>query len=208
MDEKHHKIIEDVVKDLFAFRDKFFDFEVNSNLQFLLAQLDLFKTISTIIIALVGIGYLYNQRLDLQFLFVSLCLATIVFIFSLSYTREVIDNQSYQNKKIREYIYNKTEIAINKAIESIKKDDVDIYFKFTKEQLKIKYINPFLNYAGEIVVFALYSSVGFLFLSYFGILYSFGFLSYQTIILLVVVYFLSFKNWAVKVSEILSKRLL
>ncbi len=206
MDEKDRKIIEDAIKNSFAFRDKFFDFEVNSNLQLLLTQLGLFKTISTIIIALVGIGYLYDKGLDLQFLSVSLCSAIVVFILSLSYTREAIDNQSHQNKKLREYIHNKTEIAIDKAIESTKKDDANIYFEFAKEQLKIKHIESPLNYVGETILFTLYSSVGFLVLSYFGKLYSFGFFSYQTIILLVAAYFLSFKNWAIKISEVLSKK--
>lgn len=209
MNEEHRKIIENAIKDEFAFRDKFFDFKVNSDLQFLLAQLNLFKTISTLVIALAGIGYLYAESIESQFLFISLCLAGIVFISSISYIREIIDIKSYQIKKIEEEVHDKTEIAINKDIKSLKEDDANIYFNFLEEQSKIKHEEkePSLNYAGEVIIFLLYSSISFLILSYFGKLYSFGFFSWQTIVSLIVVYFLSFKSWAVKVFEILSKKL-
>jgi len=132
MNEEYQKIIENSIKDSFTSREKYFNFMINNNAQLELAQLDLFKTIATLTIALASIGYLYVKNIEPQFLIISLFSAGVAFILSISYTREIIDIQSHKNNKSEEEVYRKTEISINKALESIKKDDANIFFNSQK----------------------------------------------------------------------------
>ena len=207
MIEEHEKIIMDSINENFEFLEKHSDFEIDSNFQLSLSQLDLFKVISGLVIGVIGIGYFYNKNLDSNFLIISIGLAMTTLLFSVSYTREVIDSHAEQNKKTHIEIKKKMDENTKVALDSLKKNDSSVYFNYMEELLKNKYLETQLNYVGEIIIFLFYSSVGFLVLSFFSYNYGFSIISYWTVLLLVVTYFLSFKNWSMILSSILSKNL-
>lgn len=205
--DDHRKIIKDSIKNALDIQDKFSNSVMENNFQLLLSQLDFFKVISGLVVGIIGIGYFYNQNLNDDFLIISLIFALITLLFSVSYTREVVDLQEKQNKQAYEDIKNDTDEMINKAIEALKKEESNIYFGYAENRLKDAYLEPQLNYAGEIVVLLFYLSLGFLGLSFLSNIYNFYLISYQTATLLFVVYVLSFNNWAFGFSELLSSNL-
>jgi hypothetical protein len=204
---EHRKIIEGHIKESSDFLEKFSDFEIGSNFQLLLSQLDLFKVISGLIIAVVGIGYFYEQNLQAHFLTISVICALLTLFLSISYTREVIDLQSDQNKKTHEAIKLQIDEGVSIAIDSLQKNDASIFFEYAKHASNKKYPEPQLNYSGEIIVFMFYSAVGFLGASFFATKYGFSILSYQTVVLMVLAYFLSFKNWSFVFLRFLSMKI-
>ncbi len=134
--QEHKDIIKNSIKDIFTVQEEFSDFEVNSNFQSLIAQLDLFKVIASLVIGIIGISYLYDSNLDKHFLLVSLAFATTTLLLSISYTREAIDLQPKQNENTHLFIANKTKEHIDIALKALKEDDSDIFFKYAKEELE------------------------------------------------------------------------
>jgi len=204
MDTKDEKIIKDFINKSFSIRKEFLDFEVNSQLALLLSQLDLFKVIAGLLIGVIGIGYFYNSKLDPTFLIVALTMAILTLVLCVSYTRETIDFQDKQNKATRKILFGKTEEDINVASQSLKEDNSKIFFDHSNARLNEPQIEPQLSYVGETVTFLFYLSMGFLILSFFSLKYQFGLFSFETIVLVVGVSILSFKDWAIPFSEKIS----
>lgn len=208
MDPEHKLIIKKAIEDLFKFQDKVREFKINNDFALLVAQLDFFKVISTIVVALAGIGYFYDSNLDKKFLGLSLVASLLVLLLSTSYVRENIDSHAGENQKIYEFSENETNIGIEKAVEAIEKDEANIFFDYAKNRTKNKEkVEPPSNCMGEIIVFLFYLSLGFLILSYFSKKYNFFIISFQTWIVLFFSYVLSFWNWAIKTSKLISKKL-
>lgn len=207
MNEEHSKIIKKSIDDAFEMRDKFYTFSIESSFQLLISQLDLFKTVSGLVVAFIGIGYFYRLDLNKDFLLLSLIFSLITLVLSISYSREAIDLQEKQNQQTEKDIVKKTEDIINKSVESLEKNDSSIFFNYARERLNDKYPEPRLNYIGEIILFCFYLSIGFMIFSWMSSNHDFKFLSLQTTILLTVVYLISFKDWSKKLSEIFSKKL-
>jgi hypothetical protein len=203
--ENERRITYKIVNDIFTTQEKLQDTILNFNIQLLLSQLDFFKTIAAIVVSVAGIGYVYSENLQDSFLLASLMISVIVFVFSVSYSRELMDREYWANVKLTEDAESITKEIVN-TIPITRNDDEFVEF-INKKLIELSKDNQLktLNYTGEIVVFLLYTSIGFLMLSYLGTVYSFGFISYQTIVLIVSVWFLSFAPWAIKVSERLSK---
>ena len=61
MNEEHRKVIENTIQDSFKLKDRFHDFEANFSGQLLFEHLDLLKNLASIIIAVIGIGYLLGS---------------------------------------------------------------------------------------------------------------------------------------------------
>jgi len=208
MDDEVKNRLKDTIKDLYNFQQKIADFTLEKSLNLEIIQLDFFKSISSIIIGVIGIGYFYNVNLDRTFLFSSLVFSSSILIFSTSLVREKIDEQAKGIWKLYNTVNDETDTGVDKCKESLNNQDEDIFYNWVKNRIKIdQKINIKENYAGETIVFLFYSSVGFLGLSFFSNIYNFHFLSYQTLSFLILVYLLSFKNWSIKFLEILSKKI-
>lgn len=202
--QEHKKIIENSINDILTVQEKFSDFEINNNFQSFISQLDLFKLIASLVIGIIGIGYLYDSNLDKKFLLISLFFATITLVLSISYTREAVDLQPKLNQDTHLLIANKTKEHIDVALKALKQDNPDIFFKYAKEELNKKYPEAQLNYIGEIIIFLFYLSIGFLSLSFFSYKHPIEIISLFTFCVLVVSYLISFKNWAIFLSNKLS----
>lgn len=206
MNEQHKEIIKNVIQKNFSLEEKFSDFELNSNFQLLLSQLDLFKTMSALVIGLIGIGYFYNTNLDINFLTVSFAVSIFTLFLLISYTRETIDAQSKLNKQTNDIIRKNVRSVCQKCLEALQKDNSEIFFKYNREKLNKEHSkSPPLNYMGEIATFLFYLSVGFLILSFFAKIYSISLISWQTAVVTFFAYILSYKNWTIKFVEISSK---
>lgn len=201
MPEEHRDIIKDSIKDLFSLQEKFSDFEVNSNFQLLISQLDLFKIIASLVVGIIGIGYLNNPSLSNNFLLISLILALTTFILSISYTREVIDSQQKLNEDTHLLVATKVKEHNEIALRALRENNSDIFFNYaTAEQAKI-HPKQQLNWMGEIIIFFLYLSVGFLCLSFISPVIPIKIISCPTLILLFVVCLISFKDWTILFSK-------
>ncbi len=204
MHEEHRKIIIKAIEDGFALKQEYSDYAINSHFQLFLSQLDLFKTISTLVVAIIGIGYL-NNRIDSSFFAASFVFSLLTLIGTISYTREKIDLEA---KGIAEYgvvLRGRVDAAINVAVESIKKEDSKIFFDYAEQETSLKALNDRLVYAGEIFTFCFYNSVAFGILAFIANKYNFGILSYVTVLTLVFTLLVSFKNWSVYAVDVLSK---
>ncbi len=207
MTDEHTKIIKDYIDETFELMEKVSEFEINNSFQLQLAQLDLFKVISSLVIGITAIGYIFSSNFDNNYLLISVGFALLTLIFSVSYTREIIDLQREQDRKTNVAIKKVADEGIKVAMDSLKKNDSSIFFNYVRNRIKDKYPEQPLVYTGEIMVFIFYSSVGFLILSFLARRYEFTVISYQTLLLLITTYFLSFKNWSVALSTKLSKNI-
>lgn len=208
MKEEHKDILKNSIKDTFSMQEKFSDFEISSNFQSLISQLDLFKLIASLVIGIIGIGYLYDSKLDGDFLLISLIFALITLVISVSYTREVIDLQPKQNKEIHTLIAAKVQEHNDVVLKAFKEDNSEIFFDYAKNELSKEHPEQPLNYIGEAIIFSFYMSIGFLGLSFISYKYPLELLSTPTLFLLAGVYLISFKNWAVWLSNKLSSQVI
>jgi len=202
--QDHKDVLKNSIKDAFSLQDKFSDFEINSNFQSIISQLDLFKVIASLVIGIIGIGYLYDSKLSGNFLLISLIFALFTLVLSISYTREVIDSQGKQNQKTHASIKQKVQEHNDIVIEAFKKDDSEIFFKYAKAESERKHPELPLNYMGEIIIFCFYLSVGFLGLSFISYKYPIELVSFKVLFLLIIIFFISFKDWSMWFSEKLS----
>lgn len=208
MNEDYRSIIKSFIQDTFNLKDEYSTWHIESNFQLSLAQLDLFRTISSIIVAVLGLGYLFDQKLvDGIFLLVSFVFAVVVFLWTLSYTRESIDLQAKQNEITGRAIRGKTDEWIKIALESLKENNSDKFFEYCREGMQNKYPGNKLIYVGEIFNFLLYLSIGFLVLGFLAVQFNFSLLSYQTVALIILIYLISFKDWAIKLADFLSSKI-
>ncbi len=204
MTPEHKDIIKNSVKDIFSFQEKFSDFELSSNFQLMLSQLDLFKLLSSLVVAIIGIGYLFDSKLENQFLLLSLIFSLLTLVVSISFTREVIDLQPKLNAKAHQEISKTIQQHNDMALKALREDNSEIFFEYARNKLGDTYSEPSLNYIGEILIFMFYLSIAFLCFSFLALKFPFTILSWQTIVLLICVYLISFKNWAHWLSEKLS----
>lgn len=209
MNEEHKQIIKDTISEMFKLKEEVNNFRLSNRSQLLLSQLDLFKTISTLVVAIIGVGYFYNGDLDLNrfFLILSFLSALFTLFLSISYTREVIDFEANSLETMREYFEKETDKVINKGLESFKSDDSKIFFDYAKDKTQESYPSQRLNYTGEILILMFYLAVSLLLLAFLSEIYNFSFLSWQTVITIILVYVLSFKTWASRFCIKLSKPL-
>lgn len=203
---EHDEIIKKALDDAFALRDEFTNHQISTQGQLKLAQLSLFQFISGAIIAIIAIGYVYNAQLNYNFLPISAVFATFTLIFSVSISREIIDQTDKELRDTREFIDKKTQKIIDKILESYKKDNSEIYFEFLKNETgTAKNVQKVrLNYAGETVLFCFYSSIGFYILT-IAPSATLPTTLFQAALVLFISLFLSFKNWAYNLSEFLSR---
>lgn len=208
MKKEEKNIIRETIKDLFNLEEKVFNSKIKNDFSLLLAQLDFFKVISSINIGIIGIVYFYNPILNRNFLFMSLLFSIINVVLSISYVREIIDVQSKTNQEAYEKVKEEIEGGVNICIKTLEKNNFKIFYNYAKEKTeKQEKIELPLNYIGETAVFLFYLSISFLIMSLLSSVYSFDFFSSYTLIVIVFLYFLSFKDWAIKISEFLSIKL-
>ena len=207
MNEDHKKIIEDAIRDGFKMKDKYSDYEINSSFQLLLNQLDLLRTISTLVVAVLGVGFFLKEQLNLNFLVVSLIFSVITIVGTISYTREISDYEAKTIKSQGDKLKEKIDTITNKAVESIQKGDPEIFFGFAEKEASAQYLKERLIYAGEIFTFSFYSSIAFLILAFFAEKYQFSLISLGTVLVLTFVWLISFKNWIRNVVDVLSKEI-
>lgn len=200
-------IINNAIKNSFELRGEVLNFGANGNFQLALTQLDFFKVIASLNIGLIGIGYLYNNLLDKTFLLTSLFFAVMTLIICISYTRESIDEHSRILKEIEKDVFKATDESLKAATESIQSDKPNIFWDhiFKKLEEKNEKTKQELNYIGELVVLFFYLSLGLLLFSYLSVKYQFSIFSYQTAILLILIWLLSFKEWAINFAKLMSK---
>jgi hypothetical protein len=207
MNEEHKKIIIKAIADQFALKEKYSDYQLNSNFQLLLVQLDLFKTISTLVVAIIGIGYFLNNHVNTSFFIISFVFSLITILGTISYTREIIDLEFKQINKQGIALNKKIDEIINLCVEAIKKEDSKIFFDYAEQEVKSKYLKDRLVYAGEIFSFCFYNSIAFGLLAFFADKYNFSLLSYVTILTVIFVSFVSFKDWVRYIVDFLSKEI-
>jgi len=204
MDDEHKNIIIRSIGEGFALKEKYSDYAINANFQLLITQLDLFKTISTIVVAIVGIGYFLNDQLSPSFLTVSFIFSLLTILGTISYSREIIDLEAKQIKNYGVLFNKKIDESINIAVEAIKKKDSKIYFSYAEQEIKDRVTGDKLIYAGEIFTFCFYLSITFGILAFFSYKYNFGLFSWITILVIIFTYIISFKNWSHKIINFFS----
>ncbi|MEI7810684.1 MAG: hypothetical protein WCI41_04005 [bacterium] len=206
--EEEKQIAIKTIQDAFSAKEKFFDYEFSQNFQLSLSQLDFLKTISTLVIALLGIGYFLDKGLKLNFLIVSLMFSLITLFGTISYIREMIDSESKLIRENSKAIQDKMNELININIKAIRENNFNIANNYAKEELlKIKENEDILIYTGEIFTFCFYNSVIFLLLAFFAKKYNFELNSIFTLLGFSASYLLSFRSWASKLIKFLSKNI-
>lgn len=196
MHEEHKKIIIDFIKSGLEFKEKVLDDIANLRRDLFLKQLDFFLQLSSFSVAILGIGYLvYTEKVDTVFGLLSLIFSFVNILLISSYIRVSIDKNANHGEQSAFNIRQKMDIAINKAVEAIHKDDSNIYFEHAEEQTKLPIQNNKLSFSGEIFTFIFINSFLFLVLAFFKNKINFYFDYFIiTILILIISYFLSFKD--------------
>jgi len=209
MHEEHKKIIIKSIQDTFNLKEKYHDYEINSYFQLFLTQLDLFKTISALVIGIIGIGYFFSNYFNGIFLLLSLIFSLITLFGTISYTREIIDLEAKQIKEQGKIFKRELDEAINISVEAINKDDPKIYFDFAEQKLKLVPVREKLVYAGEIFTFFFFNSLIFGLLAFFIRNLNLGLILNLVLIMcvLLLVYLVSFRNWSVKIITFFSREI-
>lgn len=212
MQEKNKEIIKEGINEYFSAQKEISKIQLEMNFELLLSQIDFFKAISSFIIAVAGIG-LYAGNFNSGFLFVSLMLGIIILLFTVSYARETIDEEQRDITEMVNIVNKETTELIKKGVDAIKSENENIYFEYLNKKInEEENVKEMPNYIGEIISFMFYLSVGFLFISFLPKDFMSYLLPYKNhiivIFLLLFSYLLSFKNWALKLSKLLSKKIL
>jgi len=196
MHEEHRQILIDSIESSFKFKDKVLDDIASLRRDLFLKQLDFFLQLSSLSIAILGIGYLvYTEKVDIIFGLSSLVFSFVNILWISSYIRVSIDKSANYHEHGAFIVRQKMDNAINKAIEAINKNDSNIYFEYAEKQIKLPIQNDKLNFSGEIFTFIFINSFLFLILAFFKEKIHFCFDYFIIIILsLIISYFLSFKD--------------
>lgn len=142
---------------------------LDHGVELLMAQIDLLKTLASIITGLSAIGYLYetNASLDHGSLVLAFIFWILTLVMSVSWTREIIDFQAKQDEEILNDMQDKVDLIQWTAIEARKHDNYKIFDDFVRQEaMPTKKKASIPSYIGETVIFLFYSSLGFLILSF------------------------------------------
>ena len=196
MHKEHKKIIKDFIKSGIEFKEKVLDDMANLRHDLFLKQLDFFLQLSSFSVAILGIGYLvYTEKVNTVFGLLSLIFSFVNILWISSYIRVSIDKKVNHSEQSAFNVRQKMDNAIKKAIESIIKNNSDIYFNYAEEQVNLPIPKGRLNFSGEIFTFIFINSFLFLVLAFFKDKINFCFDYFIiTILILIISYFLSFKN--------------
>lgn len=150
-------------------RDSARDTLFNEGFQLSLAQMDLFKTLSTLIIGLAAISYIYEKSSNVDYwsLFFSWTFGILVLILTISWSRETIDLHSLENEKRVLDMQEKTLKIQQKWLEASRWKNIQIFNNFIEEELSKPKMKKWIpNYIGEFMVFLFYNAFGFLILAF------------------------------------------
>jgi len=207
MHEEHRKILMDSIKSGMEFKEKILDDISSLRRDLFLKQLDFFLQLSSVSIAILGIGYLvYTEKVDIIFGIFSLIFSFVNILWISSYIRVSIDKNANYHEEGANNVRKKMDDAINKAVEAITKNDSSIYFNYAKDQVEIPFQKDKLNFSGEIFTFIFINSFLFLILAFFKDKINFCF-DYLFLILIVflISYLLSFKDISGNIIDKLSE---
>lgn len=212
MNETEIQLLKKALDDNFNLKKQTFDHEMDRNFSLLMAQLDLFKVISALSLAIVVGVYTLTLKIDSTFSLISVFFSLFTIIGTIAYTRETIDATANNMQKDSEVIRGKINLSIDKIMEAKQQDDFKVFNEFAKsESDKIAEITTNrkqdLMYTGEIFTFTFFLSIAFGFLAFIKNKYQFDLISCQTIITIFIAYFLSFKSWSMELIKLLSKLL-
>lgn len=137
--------------------NQFFNFDVQTKVQLLSNQLQLFQTIATLVMAFLAIVVATGLVKLNAYLCLSALFSITLLFFAVMYTRETID---FQNRNLNDTSIqmkeSKMEI-IKKIDETLEKDDFSVFNDFIREKVE----NPSISisnlkepqYTGEVAVF-------------------------------------------------------
>jgi len=207
MNEDHKKIIIDSIEESFRLKAKASDDIASLRRDLFLKQLDFFLQLSSISVAILGIGYLvYTEKVDIVFGLLSLMFSFVNILWISSYIRISIDENANYHEQGAFAVKQKMDDAIGKAVEAINKNNSDIYFKYAEEQTKLPIQKSNLSFSGEIFTFIFINSFLFLIAAFFkgNINSCFDYLIVIELII-IISYFLSFENISGVIIDKLSK---
>ncbi len=210
MNEREIDYLKKTIEDAYQFRDKFFDFELDFRTQLLLSQLDLLKTISSIIAAFLGVFYFFYPGKSNLFSLIAFVTSICSLIFIFSYHKEIIDDEERTLKGEGEKVEKRTSEIISKATEGIEKQDVNILINYIKANIKDSQTNPIPNYLGEIILFLFYLILFTAIVSVFYNSFHINKPSTELIILISILgvsWFISFKEWSMWLAKFFSKQI-
>jgi hypothetical protein len=192
---------------MFSLRNEVLNYtrDSNDNLQY--TQLNLFKVIAGLVVAISAATFLNSQNLNNNFQIASLVSSVLTLILSISYTREVIDSKANQNIKLVENIFSKTDETLKVIIRSGEDKNLNTFLNHAEANITDLKREPEDSYIGEIITFLFYLSVGFLILATYPFDISIDFISIHTFFVILMAYLLSFYNWSFRISKELSKKL-
>lgn len=174
MEKWQIEFISEVVKDMHELKKDARNSIINDGFQLLLAQIDLMKTLASLVIGFSAIWYIYEQAsgLDNWWLLWAFIFWLLTLIFSVSWSREIIDFHDKQNGEILEELSSKVHNIEQTALQARKDDDFNMFYTFSqKEANKPKPPTPIPSYIWEIVVFLFYAALGFLIVSFYPFLF-------------------------------------
>lgn len=208
MEEEKKEIIKETIKDAFKMKEKYSDLELNQSFQLFISQLDFFKTLATLISAIIGIGYVFGNFQNTDFLLAAGISSLAVIIGAISYTREIINSEAKKIKNTGKNINKQMDEVIYRSSEYYKNNDFKGYVDSLNEKVSAEKVAADapgeLIYADEIFTMLLYNSIFFILLGFFANKYNWEFISIQTALVLGLSYILGFKKWSIPLMSFIS----
>lgn len=211
MHEEHKKIIIKAIQDGFDFKNRVYDHAIQVNHDLSLKQVDFFLQLSSISVAILGAAYFFSERSpDIFFVILAAVFNVLNILWITSYTRSYIDNIDKSIKNYSEEMNKKMDFTINKAVESIQKNESKIFFDYAKEETQKKYSSDRLIYAGEIFTFIFINSIIFTIFAniknYINISYNYDYIL-LVIFSMIISSLLSFTNFSSNIIESISRKI-
>ncbi|MBU3978179.1 hypothetical protein KJ980_04660 [Patescibacteria group bacterium] len=206
MNEKEKEYIVKNMQDYSNLNRKFLRSAIDDISKLQMTKLDHLRTTSTLVVGIAGAIYLLIENFSKEFLIASIFCSLLTIVWVMSYVREEVVRQVSNREKIGAVMKAKRDELYKKGQEAISKNDFSIFFNYTLDQAKEPDAKKAKDYSTDLEIFnfLFFLSIGFLALSYLSSKYHFNIMSLQTATMLVLVYLLSYKSWAISSSTFLN----
>jgi len=209
MKEGDLDVIKNATDDLFSLKDELFRQTEERHFQLMLARVDLFKDVASIILAFLGVGFVFDKIAVNIFSVIAVILSLSLLIFIFSYSREILDLRGNELNDVLLNFSNKIDRSIAVAMKAINARDAQIFYDHAEEerQKKMKDENA-EEFIGEIVLLIFLLIVLFLIAAFLN--EKFDFTVIQQLLIVAVIFasswMLSFKNWSYRLGLFFSKK--
>ncbi len=202
MNEDQRQVLITALSDSYALKGRFSDFELDTKRALLQSQLQFFQSLGGICLALLAIGLGTNNLDKNVWTIGAIIFSLLLLIYTSTYSREIIDLQDEELGKAKKFVEMEQKQIEDKIVEALDKNDNAVWENYARSKISLmKDKKETLLVTGEIALFLFFNAIFWGFLSVADI----NFNCFILVGILVLSYFIVFKNWVIKLTKFLSR---